>query len=804
MDEILTLIQAKLDEAKSKSNINADIEKIQQQLDKLKLQAEIDPKSISNLTKQLESILNQKITISNIGINQQQANKTGQQIGQLISDSAEKAISKVSSNSIGKYFKVDSSTSNKFRSEMEKLVSEWTNAKGILTDINIQTRTSYDQNEGKNIERLHQATVTYKNELDEVIKKTIAWRQIGTTTNAKGEEEILRGFVEVAGQYSKSIDTVSTKTDTFVEKQKKAVTDISNQLNKIYQGAMDLGASKPIKDNTNRDNLTNKYNEITTAIQKMSNASKATFTDEQNNVKTLISDLEIMVKQYKNAETVATSLRSKDIDTVKSQYSSKLDVLLTKMESSGVLSNGFQKGADNLRHMLDNTVDASGLTQFLNGLDKLEAGYKRADAAAKAFNQSQKVGINVSGLESKIADLQRISPEIDKFETEINGAKVTIESLLVDLSKVSTQGDFSVVNSKWKAFTNAAKSAGIAVTEIGTNAESIASKVNKIQLSLDTGTYESKVESLISKTRQWVDENGNARISTDNLSQALNNLNSASNTLANNNTIANQQALISAEKDLKTQLDTVTNAVRKMNAELAKSSSISSLHNQVADFMSKNGKTVRYFGDELRYVFNQTSQGAKLTNQELIALKQRFIEIQNEARQTGKLGKTGFQTLKEGMSSFSYWTSSTFIVMKTINEIRKAINTVTALDTALVDLRKTANMTSQELEDFYYTSNDVAKQMGVTTQEIIEQAAAWSRLGFNTAEAATKMAQLSSKFASISPGMSTDQAQSGLVSIIKAWGLDVSEVEREIMDNINTLGRLLPKHTVMYGIVYAI
>lgn len=63
-----------------------------------------------------------------------------------------------------------------------------------------------------------------------------------------------------------------------------------------------------------------------------------------------------------------------------------------------------------------------------------------------------------------------------------------------------------------------------------------------------------------------------------------------------------------------------------------------------------------------------------------------------------------------------------------------------------------------------------------------------TKRGFSSNEAATKMAQLSSKFASISPGMSTDEAQEGLVSIIKAWGLDVSEVEREVMDNINTLG----------------
>lgn len=101
MDEFLILLQAKLDEAKSKGNVNADIEKIQNQIDKLKLQAEIDPKTISTLTKQLENILNQKIVISNIGIDQGNAVKigkqTGKQIGNAINQEVESSIKKADS-----------------------------------------------------------------------------------------------------------------------------------------------------------------------------------------------------------------------------------------------------------------------------------------------------------------------------------------------------------------------------------------------------------------------------------------------------------------------------------------------------------------------------------------------------------------------------------------------------------------------------------------------------------------------------------------------------------------------------------
>ncbi len=92
MDDFLILLQAKLDEAKSKGNINSNIDKIQNQLNKLKIQAEIDPKNISNLVKQLESVINQKINISNINIDINNAQKVGQKIGQAVTDSAQKAI----------------------------------------------------------------------------------------------------------------------------------------------------------------------------------------------------------------------------------------------------------------------------------------------------------------------------------------------------------------------------------------------------------------------------------------------------------------------------------------------------------------------------------------------------------------------------------------------------------------------------------------------------------------------------------------------------------------------------------------
>lgn len=118
-------------------------------------------------------------------------------------------------------------------------------------------------------------------------------------------------------------------------------------------------------------------------------------------------------------------------------------------------------------------------------------------------------------------------------------------------------------------------------------------QVNKIQLSIDTGGYEAKVEGLISKTRQWTDEFGNSRINTDALSKALKNLGNASTILSNNNTVENQRALINAEKKLDTQIQKTTNSIRTMNSETMKSSAVDSLRQKYQEFYDKNGAAHR-------------------------------------------------------------------------------------------------------------------------------------------------------------------------------------------------------------------
>ena len=458
------------------------------------------------------------------------------------------------------------------------------------------------------------------------------------------------------------------------------------------------------------------------------------------------------------------------------EWANSVDALKAKLttlrkEQSNVASTQVFKIGD-----LKNN-DIAYMSKVYNTIEKQMSEINKM-ANAKGWNI-----VDISGVEQADGKIKQITLTVKDAEGALKRLTMQREKLQGNGKAqfgLMQVGDIKVIETASQAQEKLAQSAAKANAKLSEQA-------NKIQLSIETGGYESKVESLISRTRQWTDSEGQARINTAALSDALTKLTQASEAYANNKSEATQKRLIESSKKLDAEYQKITNDVRKMNAEMAKDSAISSLHNQVNEFMSKNGKAVKYSGEFMR-IFNETAQGAKLTREEIAKLNQEFNNAVVQARNAGKLGKTFFQTLREGMSSFSYWTSSTFLVMKAIQSVKSGLGAIKALDTALVDLKKTTTMTNSELEDFYYSSNKVAKQMGVTTEEIIDQSSAWSRLGFSSGEAATKMAKFSSQFASISPGMDVDEATTSLVSMMRAYDVEVDDVLDGIMSKINDVG----------------
>ena len=324
-------------------------------------------------------------------------------------------------------------------------------------------------------------------------------------------------------------------------------------------------------------------------------------------------------------------------------------------------------------------------------------------------------------------------------------------------------------------------------------AQVTAEKANKIQLSFDTGNYQSKVNSLVARTNQWVDANGNARISTESLQTALNNLGTAYTNLnsSGGNTVANQQALIEAEKALDIEVKKVQSSITTMNSTIAKSSAVDALRQKVQQFYDINTASHGKWGNSLKSIMSQLASGTEVPITKLKELERQFITIQNAARQAGKLGLSFFDTIKQGMSKFSYWTSSTFIIMKTVQEFKQMISNVEELDDALTNISYTMDVSNSQLEKIGNSALQTAKDLNTSASNVLDAVKTYANAN-ETADSILNKAKPTIMMSNVT-GMGTEQTVDIIQGTIEQFDLeDTEEQLMHISDVLQTVSMSMP------------
>lgn len=766
-----------LDISKSKSKINADIETLKKQIKELEISAKIDANVSKNLEKQLNNL---SIKLSDVKVEPKALTKMvgeinnalrGIQIPNINIGNGSNNIAKQAGQQVGQQFQTGVSQG---LGNSSKVLEDFKKSLGNvgMGSKQIDTIAKRIQNLGVQIETVSSSVNKHKDD-----KKLSV--DISGTDKFGQAIKLTEQYNIVTGDLIKTIDRVATtqqkagtSTDTFIEKQKKAVSQAQIALNSAQSGYQDKNASKPIKSNEHITALEQQYSVVKTAINNLGSASKSTFTDMQNEVDKQIAKLQDMVSVFRNAETVATSLRSKDIGTVKEQYSSKLDVLVGKMKSSGVYTDGFKSGADNLKNVLLNAVDASGLVTFLNGLDKLDAGFKRAKASADEFNKAQKVKINVSGLESKLADLERLNPEIKNFKTQIAGADVTINSLLSDLSKINTQGDFSVINTKFKAFRDAAQAAGYAVNDVVINSKTI----DNIKSATDgTGkiSYANQIQEIEKKFRdlgftesEVANQTSDLRAKHQDLLDVIDSNNFSSDTEHN-------QAIIEADKQRAAELNKVSNAYKSIKTDATQFYNLdkqNKLSNDIQNWLSKNTAASKSARASLEAYFKELSEG-RVTAERLKYIETELKKIDTQQRGMGKLGLAFKDQWTQAVDSFKTWLSASSVVMLAVSKTKEAVTELKEIDTILTEISKTNDKLSKsDLKNIGNNAFETASKYGKKATDYLSGVQEASRAGYENAE---NIAELSTA-AQGAGDMTAELANSYIIATDKAYGMEGS------------------------------
>lgn len=397
--------------------------------------------------------------------------------------------------------------------------------------------------------------------------------------------------------------------------------------------------------------------------------------------------------------------------------------------------------------------------------------------------------INVQNTATQIANLKRTLGSMNFNTTSIDTITKNLQSLDLEVTKVTTKMNGKNLNVRVDGIDQMGRAVSVlqefdsATGKVRQASQTVAQSVKQMFTDADASKLSASIATLDSN---FVKLKG----SVSQESTALAKLKTDLAGIKNIKGLENQQKEF---ERITQEVNRLSTAYKKAKAEAASAAATQQLltgkavlGNQIETWMNRNTKAAKVYGTQLQVL--QTQLQAVQNGTQLSVISNQFKEIQSAAAASGNLGNSVISQLIGNVTKLSPLFGMSYMMSTGIRSIKNAISSVYNLDTALVDLKKTTTMNNTDLESFYSNANGIAKEMGVSTEEIINQASAWSRLGYSSKDAAESMAKLSSQFAAISPGMDVDTATDGLVSIMKAYDVDVDDVLDGVMSKINIIG----------------
>lgn len=474
-----------------------------------------------------------------------------------------------------------------------------------------------------------------------------------------------------------------------------------------------------------------------------------------------------------------------DIANTTQQISQDLNNVLNSIRKKEIILNAKIDNID-LGNTVSQIKNVTGrinqeFNSTLNVIDLVNGGI------GNLKNMLQGAGFSNSSMSAITQDLQTMNLQISKISTTMskNG------NIQLRISGTDQLQRAVTVVRQYDAETgkvaNTSKTFVQSFQETTKAASDFSNKFEQAQNAIASNKIETSIASVTTQFNQ-LGTTGHDKLSLIQADlQTLDNLQKSMTSTQDNTSLVNSyqqyEEVLSRVKNNLSIVKTETNATAQAQNTLAKSAALSS---KMDAWMNQNAKAAQAYGDkirELQSILSNNSTPSMLTSARL-----EFSKIQSEAKAAGLTTNQFGESIKNAGLQLLGLSSGVAVIQKIISTIREGVDVVVGLDTALVDLQKTTTMSGSQLATFYKDANTAAKELGVTTKDMIQSAADWSRMGYSDKNSSEMMARLSAQFAAISPGADIEQATSGLLSTMKAYGIEVEDVLDGIMSKINIIG----------------
>lgn len=149
------------------------------------------------------------------------------------------------------------------------------------------------------------------------------------------------------------------------------------------------------------------------------------------------------------------------------------------------------------------------------------------------------------------------------------------------------------------------------------------------------------------------------------------------------------------------------------------------------------------------------------------------------------------QGMKSKLKSITQYMFSITSITRVWGEVKKGVQYIKEIDSALTELKKVTDETEASYEKFLNTAAKTADRVGSTIKEIVSSTADWSRLGY-TMEDATNLAESTAVLLNVSEFSSIEDATSALTSTLQAFSYTATQ-SMDVVDVLNEVGKLVAR-----------
>lgn len=382
------------------------------------------------------------------------------------------------------------------------------------------------------------------------------------------------------------------------------------------------------------------------------------------------------------------------------------------------------------------------------------------------------IGMNSNGVLFQKDDVLDASKAIQDFENDVEKLKQSLStSFKDDMGTEKFLNTLNDISSVWKELTFLNKNGFISNEDISKLLSYFNSFKSSIpSFSLDKISQNNKTPEFISQLKEAENQLNLVKIALDKVETGE---------AFTDEDISNIKLFISQMREL---YSTSNDKGNKLGSSETLSKYLKKIYKNLNDNSSMSAELKQKFIE----LYNEMeSFGGKIPLDKLQEFKIRFQDLDTEMHKTGQTGLSFFDGIIKRAKSMSQSFISMYLSLYDIvRYIKTGITTITELDTALTEMRKVSDESTESLKRFQKASFDIAGTVGTTAKQIQNSTADWMRLGESLDEA-SKSAEVSNILLNVSEFESIDEATESLVAMSAAY----SELDKmSIVDKLNEVG----------------